>query len=58
MEKNDTSCTANLALKRTGIDKKDNIYPSVGKSIDLDLYMDDSAKTTVLSLLISVRIMI
>ena len=51
MEKNDISCTANLALKRTGIDKKDNIYPSVGKSIDLDLYMDDSAKTIVLSLL-------
>ena len=45
MEKNDTSCAANLGLKRTGTDKKDNIHPSVVKSIDLDFYMDDSIKS-------------
>ena len=44
LEKNGTSCAANLALKRTGTDKKGNIHPSFVKSIDLDLYMDDSIK--------------
>ena len=45
MEKNDTSCAANLALKRTGTYKKDNIHPSVVKSIDLDISLEDSIKS-------------